>query len=54
MLVQFLVKNLIDRGYDTEIVALPYKWYPENTLYDNLLAWRLLDLSESNGEKSTW
>ncbi len=49
--VQFLVKNLIDRGYDTEIVALPYKWYPENTLYDNLLAWRLLDLSESNGEK---
>lgn len=51
LLVNYLVKNLIERGYDAEIVSLPYKWYPENSLYDNLMAWRLLDLSESNGEK---
>lgn len=49
--VNFLLQNLISRGYDAEIVALPYKWYPENSLYDSMLAWRLIDLSESNGEK---
>lgn len=49
--VKYLVENLIQRGYDAEIVALPYKWYPENSLYDNLIAWRMLDLDESNGEK---
>lgn len=49
--VSYLVKNLTDRGYDAEIVAIPFKWYPENTLYDNMLTWRLVNLSESNGEK---
>lgn len=51
LLVEQLVKNLISRGYDTEIVTLPFKWYPENSLYDTLMAWRMLDLSESNGQK---
>lgn len=51
LLVNYLVKNLIERGYDTETVSLPYKWYPENSLYDNMMAWRMLDLEEVNGEK---
>lgn len=51
LLIDNLVKNLISRGYYAEIVAVPYKWYPENALYDNMLAWRMMDLSESNGEK---
>lgn len=51
LMVSMLVKNLCDRGYDTELVNIPYKWYPEESLYDNMLAWRLLDLSESNGQK---
>lgn len=49
--VNFLVKNLLERGYDAEVVSLPYKWYPENSLYDNLMAWRMMDLEEANGEK---
>lgn len=49
--VSFLHQNLVNRGYDAEIVALPYKWYPENSLYNSMLAWRLLDLSEANGDK---
>lgn len=51
LLNKYLCINLEKRGYDVEIVAIPFKWYPENTLYDNLMAWRLLDLDESNGEK---
>lgn len=50
-MVQSLKKNLITSGFDTEIAAVPFKWYPEQSLYDNMLIWRLLDLSEANGEK---
>lgn len=49
--VDFLVRNLIRRGFDAEVVSLPYKWYPENSLYNSMLAWRMLDLSEANGKK---
>ena len=51
LMVNSLKANLISRGFEAEIIALPFKWYPENSLYDNMLAWRLLDLSESNGQK---
>jgi len=48
-----LVENLRDaflaRGCEAEIVALPFKWYPPKEIIRNVLSWRLLDLSESNG-----
>lgn len=46
-----LVTQLKLRGYDAELIQLPYKWYPEEELYNNLLMWRLLDLSEVNEQK---
>lgn len=51
MLVKGLSNNLIRRGFDAEIVQIPYKWYPKNSLFDNLMMWRMLDLTEANGEK---
>ena len=36
-------------GYHAETVALPFKWYPPEEIVNNVLAWRLLDLTESNG-----
>lgn len=36
-------------GYNAETVALPFKWYPPDEIINNVLAWRLLDLTESNG-----
>lgn len=51
LMIKALVKNLIERGYDTELVQIPYKWYPAHSLYDNLLMWRLLDIQEANNEK---
>ena len=51
LMVSMLVKNLTERGFDAELVTLPYKWYPEETLYDNMMAWRMLDLRETNGQK---
>jgi glycosyltransferase involved in cell wall biosynthesis len=38
-------------GYEAEIVALPFKWYPPEQIMRDVLAWRLLDLTESNGER---
>jgi glycosyltransferase involved in cell wall biosynthesis len=40
---------LCDAGHEAEIVALPFKWYPPERILDQMLACRLLDLSESAG-----
>jgi glycosyltransferase involved in cell wall biosynthesis len=40
-----------EAGYNAEIAALPFKWYPPNEIMRSALAWRLLDLSEANGKK---
>ena len=47
--VRELVRELRERGYQTELVSLPYKWYPKDEILPHAAAWRLLDLSESNG-----
>ena len=51
LLVENLTNQLKLRGYQSEIVAFPFKWYPNNVLLDSYYAWNMLDLSESNGEK---
>lgn len=51
MLVESLTKNLKMRGYNAEIVSIPFKWYPTNALLDSYLMWRMADLKEINGEK---
>jgi glycosyltransferase involved in cell wall biosynthesis len=42
--------NRLD-GVAAELVQLPFKWYPEEQMLNDIMAWRLLDLSESNGMK---
>jgi len=49
--VRGLVENLQRRGYRAERVSVPYKWYPKEELLAQIAAWRLVDLSESNGER---
>ncbi len=48
-LVGELVQQFRAYGYDTERVSLPFKWYPKDEILTHAAAWRLLDLSESNG-----
>jgi glycosyltransferase involved in cell wall biosynthesis len=45
-----LIRALRERGYETERVAVPFKWYPKSEILAHAAAWRLLDLSESNGQ----
>jgi len=47
--VRELRRELIARGYETELVSVPFKWYPKEEILPHAAAWRLLDLSESNG-----
>lgn len=46
-----LVNVLRNAGHEAEIVAIPFKWYPPEKILDTMLACRLLDLSESCGQK---
>src|SRR5262245_50384299 len=48
-LARSLVSALKARGYDTELVSIPFKWYPKEELLAHAAAWHLIDLSESNG-----
>ena len=50
-LVKMLKDELIKRGHQTDIVTIPFKWYPPSTLLDCMLMGRIMDLTEVNGEK---
>jgi glycosyltransferase involved in cell wall biosynthesis len=47
--VRELTRELKGRGYAVELVSVPFKWYPKEEILPHAAAWRLLDLSESNG-----
>ncbi|MBN2371274.1 MAG: glycosyltransferase family 4 protein [Vicinamibacteria bacterium] len=49
ILVTELRRNLERRGFTTDVVAVPFKWYPVSEIVRQALAWRLLDVTESNG-----
>ena len=49
LLVRQLVSELRQRGIATDRVSLPFKWYPKEEILPHAAAWRMLDLSESNG-----
>ena len=49
ILVSELRANLERRGFKADVVNVPFKWYPVSELVRQALAWRLLDLTESNG-----
>ncbi len=48
--VRQLVRELRARGFAAELVSVPFKWYPKEEILPHAAAWRLLDLSEANGQ----
>ncbi len=44
-----LRQNLERRGFRVDTVNVPFKWYPVSEIVRQALAWRLLDLTQSNG-----
>jgi glycosyltransferase involved in cell wall biosynthesis len=49
--VRGLVDELTRRGHRAERASVPFKWYPKEELLAQAAAWRLIDLSESNGRR---
>jgi glycosyltransferase involved in cell wall biosynthesis len=49
ILVGELRRQLERRGFRVDVANVPFKWYPVSELPRQALAWRLLDLTESNG-----
>jgi glycosyltransferase involved in cell wall biosynthesis len=49
ILVSELRAQLERRGFRVDVAAVPFKWYPVSEIVRQALAWRLLDLTESNG-----
>jgi len=50
-LIQGLQRELVKRKINVETVQIPFKWYPVSRLLSEVMIWRLLDLSEVNGER---
>lgn len=49
-LVEGLREALAARGHTVDVVALPYQWHPVERIPESALAWRLLDISQANGQ----
>jgi glycosyltransferase involved in cell wall biosynthesis len=47
--VEGLGRALSEAGHDVETISLPFKWYPKTEILKSALAWRLIDITESNG-----
>ncbi|MCR4431952.1 MAG: glycosyltransferase family 4 protein [Tepidanaerobacteraceae bacterium] len=52
---EFMARNLKQAlekvGHQAEIITMPFKWYPPERIPEHILASRLLDISETCGEK---
>lgn len=46
-----LYTELLKREYEVEYIKIPFKWFPPQEIVKSALAWRLLNLTESNGQK---
>lgn len=42
--------ELVKRGHEVDIVTVPFKWYPSETLLHCMVMARMMDLTEVNGE----
>jgi glycosyltransferase involved in cell wall biosynthesis len=48
-LAENLKSQLVERGYETDIISMPFKWYPASTIKNSIQASQLIDLTEVNG-----
>ena len=51
ILADSLQRELRARGFEADIVTIPFKWYPPERLLDCMMMARLTDLTEVNGQR---
>ncbi len=47
MLAEKLKQALVKQGFEVELIAIPFKYFPKERLLKEMLLWNLIDLSES-------
>ena len=45
-----LADELRARGHETDVVSVPFKWYPGAQVLTQAFLWRMLDLTEADGQ----
>ncbi len=50
LLTQALAAQLRLWGHQAEVVQLPFRWYPKSEILKGYVAWRLINLDESEGQ----
>jgi glycosyltransferase involved in cell wall biosynthesis len=50
ILASSLNQALSSRGFESDIVSIPFKWYPPERILDSMLMARLVDIEEVNGQ----
>ena len=48
---ELLREELVKRGHKVEVVTIQFKWYPTRQLVNSMMMGRMIDLSESDGQK---
>ncbi len=51
ILTDSLRAELKKRGHIADVVSMPFKWYPEESLLSSMMMGRMIDLEESSGER---
>jgi glycosyltransferase involved in cell wall biosynthesis len=49
ILADDLLEALASRGHNATLITVPFKWYPQQSLVDGIIACKLLDIEEYNG-----
>lgn len=49
ILAERLTIELKERGHEADLVTVPFKWYPGETVLTHAFLWRLIDLTEVDG-----
>jgi len=51
ILADALAEHLVAAGHLVESVRIPFRWYPQDEILKGYLAWRMIDLTESEGQR---
>lgn len=49
LLVGSLAERLLERGFEVDVLSVPFSWHTREQVLASALAWRILDLTESDG-----
>lgn len=49
LLVSSLADRLAGRGFEVDVLSVPFSWHNREQILSSALAWRILDLTESDG-----